>query len=72
MNNTLLTTDYNILNEIASSSIRYCSRLKSDDEAFLKYLKITGSERYSINNVLMRKIAVLRFLCIGCCEASEQ
>ena len=53
MNNTLLTTDRDILEEIASPSIEYCNRLKTDDEAFLKYLEITGSARYSINNVLI-------------------
>lgn len=53
MNNTLLTTDYDILNEIADKSINYCNQLKTDDEAFLKYLEVTGSARYSINNVLI-------------------
>lgn len=53
MNNTLLTTDDIVLGEIAASSIEYCNRLKTDDEAFLKYLEVTGSARYSINNVLI-------------------
>ena len=53
MNNTLLTTDCDILKEIAAPSIEYCNELKLDDEAFLKYLEITGSARYSINNVLI-------------------
>ncbi len=53
MNNTLLTTEESILRKIAAPSIEYCNRLKLDDEAFLKYLKITGSARYSINNVLI-------------------
>ena len=53
MNNTLLTTDKNILKGIAVPSIGYCNKLKTDDEAFLKYLKVTGSARYSINNVLI-------------------
>lgn len=53
MNNTLLTTDEVVLGKIAAPSIRYCNRLKLDDEAFLKYLAITGSARYSINNVLI-------------------
>lgn len=53
MNNTLLTTDIEILEEIADPSIRYCNKLKTDDEAFLKYLEVTGSARYSINNVLI-------------------
>lgn len=53
MNNTLLTTDESVLEEIAAQSIEYCNKLKLDDEAFLKYLEITGSARYSINNVLI-------------------
>lgn len=53
MNNTLLTTDEWVLRKIASPSIGYCNRLKLDDEAFLKHLEITGSARYSINNVLI-------------------
>lgn len=53
MNNTLLTTDEVVLGKIAAPSIRYCNSLKLDDEAFLKYLEITGSKEYSINNVLI-------------------
>ncbi len=53
MNNTLLTTDSDMLREIAAPSIGYCNKLKTDDEAFLKYLEVTGSARYSINNVLI-------------------
>lgn len=53
MNNTLLTTDCEILGEIADTSVEYCNMLKLDDEAFLKYLEVTGSARYNINNVLI-------------------
>ncbi len=53
MNNTLLTTDKKILEGIADPSIGYCNKLKTDDEAFLKYLEVIGSARYSINNVLI-------------------
>lgn len=53
MNNTLLTTDRTILEEIAQPSVEYLNKLKTDDEAFLKYLVITASERCSINNVLV-------------------
>ena len=53
MNNTLLTTDKSVLGKIAVPSIEYCNKLKTDDEAFLKYLEVTGSARYSINNVLV-------------------
>ena len=53
MNNTLLTTDDSVLEGIAGPSIEYCNKLKLDDEAFLKYLEVNGSTRYSINNVLV-------------------
>ncbi len=53
MNNTLLTTDYSILQKIALPSIEYCNKLKTNDKAFLNYLKVTGSARYSINHVLI-------------------
>ena len=53
INNTLLTTDVEVLREIVSPSIEYCNRLKVDDEAFLKYLKAAVSARYSINGVLV-------------------
>ena len=53
MNNTLLTTDREVLKEIATPSIEYINSLKLDDEAFLKYLEVTGTARYSINNVLI-------------------
>lgn len=53
MNNTLLTTDEATLRRIAGISIDYCNKLKLYDEAFLEHLRITGSARYSINNVLI-------------------
>ncbi|WMC93205.1 hypothetical protein [Kineothrix sp. MB12-C1] len=53
INNTLLTTNYEILGEIARESINYCNQLKLDNEAFLQYLAITGTAKYSINNVLI-------------------
>lgn len=53
MNNTLLSTNREILEEIAATSIEYCNRIKTDDEAFLKYLEVSGTARYSINNVLI-------------------
>ena len=52
MNNTLLTTDESVLKKVAEPSIRFCNKLKLNDEAFLKYLEIT-STTYSINNVLI-------------------
>lgn len=53
INNTLPTTDHNILSEIASESINYCNELKLNNEAFLRHLAITGTAKYSINNVLI-------------------
>lgn len=52
-NNTLPTTDWDILRDIAKDSIEYCNNLKLSDEAFLQHLKVTGSAKYSINNVLI-------------------
>ena len=53
INNTLLTTDKDVLREVVDPSIQYCNRLKTDDEAFLGYLESTGSAKYSINSVLI-------------------
>lgn len=53
INGSLPTTDENILKNIAKDSIDYCNRLKIYDKAFMEHLKITGSKRYSINNVLI-------------------
>lgn len=53
INNTLLTTDKDVLHRIAAPSIQYCNALKTDDEKYLEFLKVTGSARYSINNVLI-------------------
>ena len=53
INNTLLTTDENVLQRIVQNSIDYCNRLKLDDAAYLEFLRVTGSASYSINNVLI-------------------
>ena len=53
INNTLLTTDKNVLQKVVQNSIDYCNRLKLDDEAYLEYLRVTGSASYSINNVII-------------------
>ena len=52
MNNTLLTTDKEQLRRIARTSIDFCNKLKTDDEAYIDFLKVSGAERHSINNVL--------------------
>lgn len=53
MNNTLLTTDENILEKIASTSIDFCNNLKLNDGAFIDYLQATSTEKYSINKVMV-------------------
>ncbi len=53
INGSLPTTDEKILKNIAKESIDYCNRLKISDKAFLEHLRITGSAKYSINNVLI-------------------
>lgn len=53
INGSLPTTDEKTLKNIAKESIDYCNRLKISDKAFLEYLRITGSAKYSINNVLI-------------------
>ncbi len=52
INNTLLTTDKEQLRRIARTSIDFCNKLKTDDEAYIDFLKVSGAERHSINNVL--------------------
>lgn len=53
MNGSLPTTDEDILKEVAKVSIDYCSNLKLDHNAFREHLKITGTSKYSFNNVLL-------------------
>ena len=52
INGSLPTTDEAVLRSVADESIKYCSNLKLDHNAFMKHLKINGSN-YSINNVLL-------------------
>lgn len=52
INNSLPCTDREILKRIADPSIHYCNQLKTDDEAFLKHLEITGA-KYKVNDVLI-------------------
>ncbi len=53
INNTLLTTDVDVLHRIVMPSIQYCNGLKTDNEQYMNFLKSTGSARYSIKNVLI-------------------
>lgn len=52
INNTIPTTDRKDLEEISENTIQYFNRLKTDNKAFIDYLRITGTKKYSINNVL--------------------
>ena len=53
MNGSLPTTDEETLRRITKLSVDYGNNLKTDEEAYLRHLKITGSKKYSINNVLL-------------------
>lgn len=53
INGSLPTTNESILTDISMESIEYCNRMKTSNKAFLEHLKITGSARYSVNNVLL-------------------
>lgn len=53
INNTLLTTDKEVLQRIAQPSIDYFNTLQTDDEAYIRFLEVESSARYSINNVLV-------------------
>lgn len=50
---SLPCTDKEILKSIAKETIDYCNALKLNHKAFMRHLEITGSKRYSINNVLI-------------------
>lgn len=52
INNSLPTTDEEILKKIAQVSIDYCNQLKLSDDAFMEYLRSTAT-KYNINNVLL-------------------
>lgn len=53
MNNSLPSTEKEVLKKIAKVSIDYCNHLKTDHEAFINHLKINSANGYSINNVLI-------------------
>ena len=52
MNNTLLTTDSEVLGRIVAPSIQYCNELKTNIEKYLEFLEATNTS-YSINHVLI-------------------
>ena len=53
MNNSLPTVDRKVLESIAKTSIDYYNNMIIDDDAFIEYLKIGASKKYSINNMLI-------------------
>ena len=53
MNNSLPTVDRKVLENIAKTSIDYYNNMIIDDDAFIEYLKIGASKKYSINNMLI-------------------
>ena len=53
MNNSLPTVDKKVLENIAKTSIDYYNNMIIDDDAFIEYLKIGASKKYSINNMLI-------------------
>ncbi len=52
INNSLPTTNKEILKKIAKGSMDYCNALKIDHDAFINHLRINAN-RYSVNNVLI-------------------
>lgn len=55
MNNSLPTTDYEVLKRISEQGIKYYNTLKTSDEAYLKYLDRT-KDMSNINEVLFALI----------------
>lgn len=52
INNSLPTTDVEVLRKIATESIQYINRLKTSDDAFMDHLRRTAT-KYNINDVLV-------------------
>lgn len=53
MNNSLPTVNKDVLERIAKVSVDYYNNMIINDDAFIEYLKIGASKKYSINNVLI-------------------
>lgn len=53
INNSLPCTDRDTLKNIAEVSTNFCNQMKTNHEAFIKYLMIDASLKYNINNVLI-------------------
>lgn len=52
INNSLPTVDEKILEKIAQPSIDYINRMIKDPAAYVEYLKMDASKKYSVKNVL--------------------
>lgn len=53
INNSLPTTDKEMLAEIAQTSVDYYNRMVQDHDAFMEHLKRTSGNKYSVGNVLI-------------------
>lgn len=51
MINTMLTTEEEVLKRIVTPSVEYCNKLKTDVEAYVRFLVLNRSD-YSINGIL--------------------
>lgn len=53
INNSLPTTDKEMLAEIAQTSVDYYNRMVQDHDAFINHLKRTSGNKYSVGNMLI-------------------
>ena len=53
INNSLPTTDKEMLAEIAQTSVDYYNRMVQDHDAFMEHLKRTSGNKYSVGNMLI-------------------
>ena len=53
INNSLPSTDKNVLAEVAKTSVDYYNRMVQDHDAFMEHLKRTSGNKYSVGNVLI-------------------
>ena len=53
INNSLPTTDKDILAKVAQTSVDYYNRMVQDHDAFINHLKRTSGNKYSVGNMLI-------------------
>lgn len=53
INNSLPTTDKDILAKVAQTSVDYYNRMVQDHDAFMEHLKRTSGNKYSVGNMLI-------------------